>query len=438
MAHPIFSFIDRISRKRFYQSWDTTSGYPETIPMNFFTFLQFYGFRNLEFINTLHQIYPDLISTGTSLSEDASFETLSNPFKQQAFDAIQAAYLHPEKKLDELSQDLEILFKVKRDFKEFYIEYSKFIQSLNPHPILPKHYYASWSYTVQIFNDMKNEGKALILNHIDDQSYIDFESWFINGWFENKRETLISVFYDLALKNHIEIGSIPHIFRDDHRIVELFKAYGMVYLLPSFNPHYNPYIKPYIQLKIDNKEENIRQFLNYCAFSDFPFGKHIRGIELQELDKIQLTGLLEENFINGSIINFYDDQDNLIHPFKYTNFHLEDNAAFPFQFFAEFGMQSAHVFLKDGTLIDTSGYEDISFVDENSYIGMMDYLSGYRCVFDFNEFKLTKTPIKFNPETQEILEVEIKKEKEDNVITENQSNANNKKSLSDDEDELPF
>lgn len=438
MAHPIFSFIDRNSGKRFYQTWDTTTGYPETIPMNLFTFLQFNGFRNKEFINALHQTYPDLISTGTSLSDETSFETLRPPFKQQAFDAIQAAYLQPLKELDELSLELEILFKVKRDFKEFYIEYSKFVQSLNPHPFFPKHYYSSWSYTFRIFNDMKNEGKALIVNHIDDQSYIDFESWFINGWFENKRETLISVFYDLSLKNHIEIGSIPHIFRDDHRIIELFKAYGMVYLLPSFNPHYNPYKRACIQVKIDNKEENIRQFLNYCAFSDFPFGEHIRGIGLQELDKIQLTGLLEENFIDGSIINFCDDQDTVLLPYKYTSFQLVDNTANTFIFLAEFGMQSAHVFLKDGTLIDTSGYEDISYVNENSYIGMMDYLSGYRCVFDFNEFKLAKTPIQFNPETQEILEVEIKKEKEDHVITENPSNAKNKKSLSDDEDELPF
>ena len=88
MAHPIYSFIDKKSKDRFFILWDTFYELPSTVPMNILTFLQYWGIDNKDRVSALYSIFPRLIQTGTSLN-DYSFEKLPNYLQQQAFDYVQ-------------------------------------------------------------------------------------------------------------------------------------------------------------------------------------------------------------------------------------------------------------------------------------------------------------------------------------------------------------
>ena len=86
MAHPIFTFVNPTNQKRYFQQWDTITGYPETIPLNLLTFLQYKGLYYKDYTGTVFSVYTQLIENGSTIpgSIFPDPNTQQNPFFLQA------------------------------------------------------------------------------------------------------------------------------------------------------------------------------------------------------------------------------------------------------------------------------------------------------------------------------------------------------------------
>ena len=85
MAQPIFSFKNSTEKIRYYFTLNTYGDLPQSIPMDIISFLNYMRFRvdNYEnFTRIFHQIYPELVETGSSL-DSIGFDDLSHPLRKQ-------------------------------------------------------------------------------------------------------------------------------------------------------------------------------------------------------------------------------------------------------------------------------------------------------------------------------------------------------------------
>lgn len=404
MAHPIYSFTDTNSKKRFYQIWDTVSGYASTIPIDFLTFLQFNGLERKEYIQAVHNSFPILVESGTTLI-NGHVNNLSSFLDIQTFQSIEFLYIHEIDQMDEISKELEELFINERDFDVFYDKYKNLIKNINPVTPYPLHYYKSWAYTSQILSYLLPEGKNIIENHLSNLEGKCFSDWVNLDYFQDKRDKMLLIFHDLAINNHIEIGAIPHFFRNEDCIKHLFKAYGMDNLLQEYQPIYNPKKITTFNLFNTFDLKFKRQFLNYFAFNVVPGGNQLRGKRLHSLNDLQINKLLNEVYIYNLLYNFKDENDNILYPFIYIKFDTDADLLSNFVFLDEYGVQSVSVFLNNGELIDESSHYDINSIENDSYIATTSngsYL--LKCIYNFENKTLDKNDVYIDSDGEEILE----------------------------------
>lgn len=395
--------------RRFYRYWNTFHELPETIPMNFLTFLQYKGFHDKNFIKSLHHHLPDLIQTGSTRSS-------SNSQLSRDFADLVAVGNDPKSELNQLSDILEAIFLEIRDFEEFYPVYKNAILNISPHPCFPRHFYLSWSSLIEqlcavnelayhiflkYFPEMKNPTEILeddLFGQV--RNTFDFTEWYLGGALESEREKQLKLLLELAEKNYIRLDSIPHIFRDDPRVIFLFEAYGIENLLPSRNKnsfHLTPITK--IKLKREYGVKPIRQFLHYKFQHEKSTKEHI----LHHYDKKYLLKNFGEYLQNlfgfNGLINLSDEFGNLLYPFQYLQAEQFDEQC-PYFFFNFLSDQSYHIFSKNGFLIDSDNYSFIHIKEPHSYDGCIsnfpDEYYAFRCHYDFLEGKFVKNEIFLN------------------------------------------
>jgi hypothetical protein len=148
MAHPLCSFLDTKTNQRYYQVWDTITGYPHTVPLSLLNLLQYKGLHNQSFVRVLYQAFDRLLIHGSTLYKD-SFSEFPDVFKQQAFDFLELNQDVPGEEEISINNELEALFGKKQGYYEFWIAYQEIIRGVNIFARRPFEYYKSWSEIMQ-------------------------------------------------------------------------------------------------------------------------------------------------------------------------------------------------------------------------------------------------------------------------------------------------
>jgi uncharacterized protein (TIGR02145 family) len=401
----------------YYRLWNTSTDLPETLPMNFLTFLQYNGLENKPFLFNLHKVIINLTKNMTN----------SYPYpNEQDFADIQIAYPRAFKEMDEKSDDLEKLFIENRNFEIFYLKFSAAIQEINPHPNYPRHYYLSWHSRFVELNKLSNSNSNLIEEYFPkkentSESYeeklfgtgniaFDVRSWYHEARYINDRTTILNFYLALAENNYILINSIPHIFRDDHRVVLLFKSYGMENSLPKYfdcEGSYNAFEIPKIEKIHLFGLKQIRQYLNYV----FNEEESNQAIKLHELSEENILEYFQNSLKNKTefiqLVNFIDQYGNLLYPFQFYEAE-QFNEDIPYVFWNQLHKSKYAVFLKNGILIDCDHYKSIKIVEPNSYDGILKYYpfdyESFRCHYDFSKKEFVKAKILENGPPEMLVE----------------------------------
>jgi hypothetical protein len=229
---------------------------------------------------------------------------------------------------------------------------------------------------------------------------------YLQGDFISRKGHLMEFYRELAQNDYIKIDSIPHVLRNEPQIIELFEAYGMENVLPirSRSEHtYNVFKKPAIKVITVHETKYIRQFLQYHYDM-----KENYGVRLHELDKKDLFEKFRFAFPSNGLVNFSDEYGNVLYPYQYSIPKEKFPANFPYLICNGFHSQWYHVFLKDGTPLDSAYYEKIKLVDSTTYYGIV-CMRGWledeensviydvmRCYYDFEiqEFVKEETQLK--------------------------------------------
>jgi len=254
MAHPLCSFLDTKTNQRYYQVWDTITGYPHTVPLSLLNLLQYKGLHNQSFVRVLYQAFDRLLIHGSTLYKD-SFSEFPDVFKQQAFDFLELNQDVPGEEEISINNELEALFCKKQGYFEFWIAYQEIIQGVNIFARRPFEYYKSWSeimqyeeylhYVPHIFEKHHIQGVEIeddndIFSYYKDElRFGDFDCWFKKDYFKKYPEAMAELFYQMAKDGSVLLQDIPHILRLHPQIKPLFSQKNMAEYLPDTVVGYN-------------------------------------------------------------------------------------------------------------------------------------------------------------------------------------------------------
>lgn len=406
MAHPIYSFTYPITKKRYYQIWDTFSGYPETIPMDLITLLQYKGIFNKEFVGVLFSIFNRLIATGSTINNDFhSSISKEGVFLQQACIYIEKFEKNDDLELNNLNKKIEALFLSNISFTDFYVKYKDLVHGLHEYPFKQRHYYHSLAHTFSCVSKSVNEiGEHVFENLIKSIATPDgisfkkdkgimesLDKWFKQGLFFSHQDFFSSLFVALAKKNLIAFDAIPHVLRDNNKVITFFEEIDLQHLLPS-----NPIIQAIDSIIFEPKlypfEQFALQYINHAAFDKLGDSSLI-GLPIFQMSINQIKEKLDDVYLGVSrLINFTDENGRTLLPMIYsTYFDLIDESSI--LCLAPFGQQYFHVFTKKGTLIDEDGYYDVFHYNSSvSYFQHMNLINWERISYHQrdNNFKKTR------------------------------------------------
>jgi hypothetical protein len=406
----LYSFIYPNSKKRYFQIWDSITGYPATIPIDLITLLQYKGLYNKEFIGTVFLYYNQFIKSGFVKKNNHAFEITemdpNSAFISQAYIYIDKFEENESSKKTDLNQSLDALFKLNIPFAEFYEKYLVLIEGLSEHPPRQINYYSSFSHTftslataissvssnvfLDLFHKYLNGFEIL-----DNQNIIySFNDWFLKGFFYTQQEKMAKLFVALGELNLIAIDAIPHIFRDDENVIKLFDRIGFQNILPSNAVVENNNPRDF-KIKEFPFEPYILQYINQAAFNSLGDSSLI-GLPIFEMKPEEIVGKLSDSYIDTSrLINFVNSNNQTLLPMIYSS-HFGINNAYQIWALAPFNMQQYHVFTNNGKLIDDRGFYDVYYHSANIvYFQNMDLSGWERIYFDHvqNTFEIRNITI---------------------------------------------
>lgn len=440
MAQPIYSFILPSSQKRYYQIWDTFTGYPETIPMNLTTLLQYKGIHNKEFVGVLFSVFNRLLATGSTINNDSfpgSDSSKEDVFLQQAHIYIEKFEKDNDVEVDDLNKKIEELFLSHISFTDFYEQYINLTTHLSKHPLKPRNYYPSLSHSfICLRKSVNQQGESMfekLLKSIQVPTNLSLkrgtgitdslDKWFKQGLFFSHQDFFSSLFVALAKKNLIAFDAIPHILRDNDKVISFFEDLGLQDLLPS-NSIKTGFCKKVFKIEVFPFESFAVEYINHAAFHKLGDSALI-GLPIFQLTTQQISDKLVDVCLDVSIlINFTDENNHKLLPMIYTSYFDLDNE-YSLMCLAPFGQQHFHVFSKNGVLIDNNGYYEVYHHNSSvSYFQHLDLINWKRisCHSD-NNFK--KIKVKLNSLDIENSVIEFEKHfREDNL--EQDKNLNTK------------
>ena len=177
MAQPIFSFKNSTEKIRYYFTLNTYGDLPQSIPMDIISFLNYMRFRvdNYEnFTRIFHQIYPELVETGSSL-DSIGFDDLSHPLRKQLIAISELRYNITGDAL--FFSHIEELFITERDFKRFFFKLSALILDIRKDLPRPLEFYDSWKYTFDAMDQSK--WKNYFVKKLNECGFVYNENDFI-------------------------------------------------------------------------------------------------------------------------------------------------------------------------------------------------------------------------------------------------------------------
>lgn len=394
MAHPIFTFINPTNQKRYFQQWDTITGYPETIPLDLLTFLQYKGLYYKDYIGTVFSVYTHLIENGSTIpgSIFPDPNTQQNPFFLQALLVLCELENDASSKNDDLNKTLEDLFVLDIDFSVFYSQYLNLISTIDEHPKRQLNYYISLSQTsiclsksgakiVPFVNQVFDEYRLHSHFNENENRKYDFDAWFKNGLFFKHQDAMAKLFVLLGKNNLIAIDAIPHLLRKNEEVVALFHLFGMQSLLPETKIQSDN--KPRVfQLETFDSSDFLKEYVNHVSFH--PLGdSSLIGLQILELTDNELYERLNGVYLGvGRLVNFVDENGRRLFPMMYSSYFSIDKDD-TLHALAPLGLQQYHVFSNNGRLIDKTGYYDVCKVSNSVfYFQHMDLLSWQRIVYN--------------------------------------------------------
>lgn len=400
MAHPIYTFIDKKTKQRYFQIWDTFSELPQTVPMNLLTFMQYLGIDNKDQVSVLYSIYPRLIQTGTSLN-DFLFDSLPDHLKAFCYVCLEYSVDTPNEQEMTFNSQLEALFGSDMPFFEFYHEYVALISVINHHTKRPVNYYLSWSKTANVLKSANHTIQEVLSNTAAQHGISmdelnceldDIHSCWEANVFERLPLLMADFFVQLGQRNLIAIEAIPHIIRNNEAVQELFTQFGMETYLPNMDIVYDLYELDKPLYESFNDIRYLRQFVNIFTFDHNE--RELMGTDLLHFSEGELKDLLEQHYCyNLELVNFKNRQGDYLLPMMYTSDHIFEREE-RFLFLAPLGQQAYHIVSRNGKVLDTGGYYDFYSLSESIiYAQYTENLSWIRWSYDEETNTIDKQPI---------------------------------------------
>ncbi len=370
MAHPVFSFIHPEDKKRYFFIWDTYYGMPETIPMNLLNLLQFYGLENYPQVEAVYNCYPDLLKNGTSLPED-SFDLTNENIKRLIYENVRFSKVNDT--YEAVSQKLEDLFLLRMTMDKFRLAYAELTKNLNIYPPYPFHYYRFLSFTSKNLYGAVKENfyfTEIIVKYCKANGtdvLIEVDDWITGGYVLNQKGLMSKLFFELAKINIIDISAIPHIYRTDSPIKDLFINYDFGDILPKNEIKYDIYKRYKAAFKIVEMTKSVcAQILNnqMHEFSRHDFNCQIPyNLISKEND---LEDIISQAYYSSrKFVNFYDDQGAALHPQGLFLTNIQDIKNFYVLGINIFELQS--IFHSNGFATDLGALEEIQYFEHDSF-----------------------------------------------------------------------
>jgi hypothetical protein len=431
--------------KKFAFIYHDLSLLPVTIPMDMITLIQYTGLHDSK---NLKKIYDSFNNAEQDLQNNTTkifFDDFFNTYVCYAEEGVDDFRIKKTEELEKILSDSP-------NFGVFYVKLKELFNTINqslPRPIM---YYKSFHYLSSIISK-NNDAIEEVWNSIFDQhltlrfdnfeyleTYDKFGLLKDSMPFDNIHNDFIELFYQLANNNIIEIGAIPHLYRNNERIASLYERYSMGNLVPSHTVEYKLENKG--SYKFVTRETDIRllrQMLNYAKFCEFNVSEQLRDTIIHNLSDTELYELIDECFFSQNQVSFINEWNVSKYPEIYCEEYIINEKDSDILFLSQFGYQYFNVFLSNSEIIDNTGYHDVEKTDRYTYKAIEEAtLIAYVCSFNITEGILNKeqTTNYLLPDldnniddpannTNNSEDVHLQDTLEDNVNKDNNTNSNN-------------
>jgi len=321
MAKPITSFKINDKGLRFFYLHNTLFELPHTIPMDIVSFINFNRSNLDEFLHVFHDVYPDLIAKGTTLSE-FSYDPLHADIRHHIEHLAGIIERNLSKQLLDTAGQICRLFETERTFASFKKKFDKLFKNISPHLSRPFEYYESWNNTANaLFNSNLN-------NH-------DYLQELLRAGYDRHGNAIVPDFlFELLNKNLIPLNSIPHVYRHHPKIEEVFSLYAAEHLLPQTHCDDIKVNEEFSWRAFPMEGARLRRFTELCLHSDYGIADNIRiqleeiQLPIHELDDLQLFELNDLSYKGARLINFSTGQGFNKLPWKYTRIEKSTELCF--------------------------------------------------------------------------------------------------------------
>lgn len=271
MAKPIYSFKLKDTGLQFFYLHNTFFELPHTIPMDIVTFILFNGSKGDEFTRVFHDVYPALIENGTTL-KDWSYDHLDGNVRQHTEHFAASVERNTSSRLLEIADRVCILFETERNFPTFKKKLNNLLKTISPHLPRPLEYYESWHSTAS----------ALFKSNLREHDYLQK---LLQPEYDEHGHTVVPDFLlNLIHRNLIPLNSVPHVYRHNSKIEQIFKLYAAEQLLPQTHCDEVKINEEFSWVSFPMEGPLLRRFTELCLHSDYGVQDEIRR-QLEEIQK---------------------------------------------------------------------------------------------------------------------------------------------------------
>jgi len=339
MAKPVFSFRNSSKNIRYYFILNTFCDLPHSVPMDIVSFLNYMRFNVYnydEFIRVFHDIFPELVKTGSTLN-GIGYEDLMPPIQKQLDFLSTLEYTITGN--DELFQQIEDLFLSERNIKRFPDRLQNLLQNAREDLPRPLEFYDSWNHTYDALD--WNQNKTYFIEKLSECGFVYADNgnitYFILKKLNNRRNhSAVARFFLKCLTDYkIPLNAIPHNFRSSPEIKKIFALYGAEMLVPGTLVNSNYAFKPeYAWNPIPMKGGCLRRFTEQCLFSNFHIADELRneinqaGKPLYEFTDEELYNINSFAYSSGKLLNYSNNNGNYLLPFRYLSMTESEDVIF--------------------------------------------------------------------------------------------------------------
>ena len=321
MAKPIFSVKLSDEGPEYFLILNTISGLPHTIPMDIISFLNYNRNNFNEFLPVFHQVYPQLRNTGSTL-EGFSYNLLSPQIRIQVERIAKNIKSSTNPAQINKANEITKLFVKFKSFKSLKKALDIVFNDLSPHLPRPFEYYESWHLTFS----------ALFKNEFLENNYLDE---LLNAETDDSGDVIVPEFlFSLINQNLIPLNSIPHVFRKNTIIEDVFRQYGAELLLPQVSVVDLPVQETFAWQEVEMIGTYLKRFTELCLHSDLGISDSIKENlksskkPIHQMSDEELFQLNDFSFKNQKLFNFSNQTGLYKLQWKYVSIIQADDLTF--------------------------------------------------------------------------------------------------------------